>query len=228
VPAPPGHPHHQAPPDTSAQEAGVDDGGGDRGGGDTTEDDFLALVAHFDDEPRERDWPEAEDIAIPPEQPDSTVTPPAGRAGPAPTSTGPGPAPAGGGRFVGDTAAGNPFDGPVPDAPGAFASDDGIDGIDGIGGIGGLDARDDADEGHYTPPPPPPVPRMRPVTRWALGSIALGVAILFAPAMFGFERDGSNDVVGVFLILGGVGTLVARLGERRPTGADGPDDGAVV
>jgi hypothetical protein len=225
VPAPPGHPHHQAPPDTSAQEAGVDgtgrrrdgqgdgggdrrggdrdgDGGGDRGG-DTTEDDFIALVAHFDDEPRERDWPEAEDIATP-GQPDSTVTPPAGRAGPAPTSTGPGPAPAGGGRFVGDTAAGNPFDGPVPDGPGAF------------------------DEDHYTPPPPPPVPRMRPVTRWALGSIALGVAILFAPAMFGFERDGSNDVVGVFLILGGVGTLVARMGERRPTGADGPDDGAVV
>jgi hypothetical protein len=69
---------------------------------------------------------------------------------------------------------------------------------------------------------------MRPVTRWALGSIVLGMAVLFVPAMFGFERGRSSDVVGVFLILGGVGTLVARMGDRPSTDADGPDDGAIV
>jgi hypothetical protein len=69
---------------------------------------------------------------------------------------------------------------------------------------------------------------MQPVTRWALGCIVLGVAVLFVPAMFGFGREGPTDIVGVFLVLGGVGTLVARMGERRPTDTDGPDDGAVV
>jgi hypothetical protein len=54
------------------------------------------------------------------------------------------------------------------------------------------------------------------------------VAILLVPAMLGLGRDGPQDVVGVLLILGGVGTLVARMGERPPTGADGPDDGAIV
>ncbi|ABW11265.1 conserved hypothetical protein [Parafrankia sp. EAN1pec] len=84
------------------------------------------------------------------------------------------------------------------------------------------------DDDHYVPPPPPPVPKLRPVTRWALGSIALGVAILVVPTLIGLNHSRSQDVAGVLLILGGVGTLVARMGDRPPTDFDGPDDGAVV
>ncbi|MEX5631971.1 hypothetical protein [Parafrankia sp. FMc2] len=90
------------------------------------------------------------------------------------------------------------------------------------------DASEDDEDDHYVPPPAPPVPRMRPVTRWALGSIALGVAILVVPSLIGLSQARSRDVAGVLLLLGGVGTLVVRMGDRLPTDFDGPDDGAVV
>ncbi|WP_054566715.1 hypothetical protein [Frankia sp. R43] len=96
------------------------------------------------------------------------------------------------------------------------------------GGADPFSAGEDSDEDHYIPPPAPPIPRMRPGTRWALGSIALGVAILVVPSLIGMVQARSRDVAGVLLILGGVGTLVARLGDRPPTDFDGPDDGAVV
>ncbi|CUU60423.1 hypothetical protein Ga0074812_13958 [Parafrankia irregularis] len=96
------------------------------------------------------------------------------------------------------------------------------------GGADPFSAGEDPDEDHYIPPPAPPIPRMRPGTRWALGSIALGVAILVVPSLIGMVQARSRDVAGVLLILGGVGTLVARLGDRPPTDFDGPDDGAVV
>ncbi|MCK9928727.1 hypothetical protein MXD62_16350 [Frankia sp. Mgl5] len=112
---------------------------------------------------------------------------------------------------------------------------DGIAGLDAAVraafGTAGRDAPEypGADDGdHYVPPPPPPVPKLRPVTRWALGSIALGVAILVVPTLIGLNQSRSQDVAGVLLILGGVGTLVARMGDRPPTDFDGPDDGAVV
>ncbi len=81
---------------------------------------------------------------------------------------------------------------------------------------------------HYEPPPPPPLPRMRPVTRWALGSIALGVGILLAPVVAGIEHGTSHDIAGVMLVLGGVVTLVAQMGDRPPTDSDDGDDGAVL
>ncbi|WP_051105595.1 hypothetical protein [Parafrankia discariae] len=111
---------------------------------------------------------------------------------------------------------------------------DGIAGLDAAVraafGTAGRDTPDypGADDDHYVPPPPPPVPKLRPVTRWALGSIALGVAILVVPTLIGLNQSRSQDVAGVLLILGGVGTLVARMGDRPPTDFDGPDDGAVV
>ncbi|MCK9903955.1 hypothetical protein MXD63_28385 [Frankia sp. Cpl3] len=89
-------------------------------------------------------------------------------------------------------------------------------------------ASEDDEDDHYVPPPAPPVPKMRPVTRWALGSIALGVAILVVPSLIGLSQARSRDVAGVLLLLGGVGTLVVRMGDRLPTDFDGPDDGAVV
>ena len=69
---------------------------------------------------------------------------------------------------------------------------------------------------------------MKPVTRLALSSIALGLAILFVPTFVGYRASSTQDVTGVLLILGGVGTLVAKMGERPPTDSDGPDDGAVI
>jgi hypothetical protein len=81
---------------------------------------------------------------------------------------------------------------------------------------------------HYEPPPSPPVPRIHPITRWALCSLALGIGILLAPAVAGLKQNTGRDVAGVMLVLGGAATLVARLGDRPPTDSDGDDDGAVV
>ncbi|OAA28278.1 hypothetical protein UG55_1006253 [Frankia sp. EI5c] len=123
-------------------------------------------------------------------------------------------------------SAGSP---PAGTAPGRRSAGPGSP--DGAGwtvfGADGATPAGDQDD-HYIPPPAPPIPKLRPVTRWALGSIALGVAILVVPSLIGMAQARSRDVAGVLLILGGVGTLVARMGDRLPTDFDGPDDGAVV
>jgi hypothetical protein len=166
----------------------------------TVQTAFEDLMSRFDEEPAERRWPAAEDLAEPHRAPMIIIRPalrPPEHA---------------------DRA-------DEDDAPGYAAA---LDPPGGTDQAGDLADDGDGDEGHYEPPPPPPVPRMRPVTRWALGSIALGVAILVVPALIGLDRARSHDVAGVFLILGGVGTLLARMGERPPTDSDGPDDGAAV
>ncbi|WP_322759391.1 hypothetical protein [Frankia sp. Cr2] len=81
---------------------------------------------------------------------------------------------------------------------------------------------------HYEPPPPPPLPRMRPVIRLALCSIVLGVGVLVAPVVAGIEQGTGYDIAGVMLVLGGVVTLVAQMGDRPPTDSDHGDDGAVL
>ncbi|WP_238439271.1 DUF308 domain-containing protein [Frankia nepalensis] len=91
----------------------------------------------------------------------------------------------------------------------------------------GHDAADAADD-HYVPPPPPKAPRIRPVTRLAVGAIVLGVVILLIPELFSLAVGGSQEIAGVLLILGGVGVLVARMGDRPSTDEEGPDDGAVL
>ncbi|MCM3885750.1 hypothetical protein [Frankia sp. R82] len=188
---------------------------------------FLELVARFDDEPTARTWPAQEDIAdlrhptiiilrppfapdVPdePDEPDSQTAPGTGRA-PLPPGLRPH-------HLRGD------------DADEIVVIDLGADGIDGIDGTGGIGADQSDDDEHYVPPPPPPLPRVRPVTRWALGSIALGMVFLVVPSLIGFNQSRSQDVAGVLFILGGVGTLVARMGERPPTDLDGPGNGAVL
>jgi hypothetical protein len=84
------------------------------------------------------------------------------------------------------------------------------------------------DEDHFQPPVPPPAPRLAPATKWALSSIALGVVFLLAPSIAGVSRGTTRDVLGVLLVLGGVGTLVARMADRPPTESDDGDDGAVI
>ncbi len=178
---------------------------------------FLDLIAHFDDEPDTRRWPAAEDLGdtrrptviilrppfepgVPP-APDDRTDPGLDEAPPPPGLNPPG---IGGGRGA------DPADFVVIDLGGS------------------TDAPADPEDDHYVPPPAPPLPRIRPVTRWALGSIALGVVFLVVPTLIGFNQSRAQDVTGVLLILGGVGTLVARMGDRPPTDVDGPDDGAVI
>lgn len=87
---------------------------------------------------------------------------------------------------------------------------------------------DPQDEGHYEPPPPPPLPRVHPVTRWALAAMGFGLVLLVAPTLLGLEHRTAVDVVGVACVVGAVATLVARMRDRPPTDERGPDDGAVV
>lgn len=87
---------------------------------------------------------------------------------------------------------------------------------------------DPQDEGHYEPPPPPPLPRVHPVTRWALAAMGFGLVLLVAPALLGLEHRTPVDVVGVACVVGAVATLVARMRDHPPTDERGPDDGAVV
>jgi len=171
---------------------------------------FLDLVARFDEEPDARRWPAAEDLSDP-HRPTVIILRPATDPG-GPTApddrTDPG---------LGATGPRNRRD---PAAPGPGGVDDDMEIIE----FGELPEPDD----HYEPPSPPPLPRIRPTTRWALGSIALGVVFLVVPGLIGFNQSRGQDVTGVLLILGGVGTLVARMGDRPPTDSDGPDDGAVI
>lgn len=86
----------------------------------------------------------------------------------------------------------------------------------------------DDDEGHYEPPPLPPLPRVHPVTRWALAAMGLGLVLLVAPTVLGLEHRTAVDAVGVVCVLGAVATLVARMRDHPSTDEGGPDDGAVV
>jgi len=184
---------------------------------------FFDLVAHFDDEPDARHWPAAEEVGDT-RRPTVIILRPPFDQSPSPVQddqTDPGLDEA---RFV-------PGIGPHSFRRDDDSTDDVV--VIDLGGAaetdgGGPRALDDPDDEHYIPPEPPPLPRIRPVTRWAIGSIALGMVFLVVPSLIGLNQSRSQDVTGVMLILGGVGTLVARLGERPPTDSDGPDDGAVI
>ncbi|MCL9798428.1 hypothetical protein MXD58_029765, partial [Frankia sp. AgKG'84/4] len=179
---------------------------------------FLELVARFDDEPESRRWPAAEDLDDPRRPTVIILRPP---IDPPPASEPGAPAE----DTLGDAESDERALPPV--GPRGLRRDD-LDGvvIIDLGAAAGQD--DPAGDDHYVPPPPPPLPRMRPVTRWALGSLALGVVFLVVPSLIGLNQSRSQDVTGVLLILGGVGTLVARMGDRPPTNSEGPDDGAVI
>jgi hypothetical protein len=131
---------------------------------------FADLVAHFHEDPDERAWPEAEDVARPrPADPDHAGDP----------------------RTLGYV--------------------------------------DDPDADHYVPPPPPRAGWVRPVTGLALLAIALGVVVLALPEIVSAVTSSvTQEVVGVVLVLGGVGLLVARMGDRRPDDDDPDDNGAVL
>lgn len=89
------------------------------------------------------------------------------------------------------------------------------------------DGFDPADEDHYVPPAPPPIPQPHPVTRWAILALVLGFGVLVVPALLGDPVGPGLALLAVAAVLGGFGTLVARMRDAPPTDS-GPDDGAVV
>jgi hypothetical protein len=105
----------------------------------------------------------------------------------------------------------------------------GRDGVVFTGDPRTLGYADDADDGHYVPPPPPRAGRIRPATAVAVLAIVLGIAVLALPELVAqVTNTATQEVTGVLLILGGVGSLVARMADRAPDDDDPDDDGAVI
>jgi hypothetical protein len=202
--------------------AGHADGAEDRADApDETESAFLEIVARFAERPDEATWPAAEDVRLPPHPPVVVVRPARSPRPPGdpdePTETDL--------RVIGDPddeSSGNRAGEPPHAGDGTQVPSAQVPGAQ----VPGRD--DDPFDGHYEPPPPPKAPRMHPVTRAALASVALGVALLVAPALTAAIEPGLTlETIAVLFVLGGVGTLVARMRER-PDEGDSPDDGAVV
>ncbi|MEU3142102.1 hypothetical protein ABZ645_22270 [Nocardiopsis alba] len=83
-------------------------------------------------------------------------------------------------------------------------------------------------EGHYEPPPPPPLLQgdRAGIAAW-FG--LLGVpAVLFGAAFFGLSLPNWMMLLGVLVFLGSFVMLILRMNDSRPSGDNGPDDGAVV
>ena len=83
---------------------------------------------------------------------------------------------------------------------------------------------DDGEE-HYVPPAPPPLPRLAPVTVWALVVIVLSVLMLALGGMLGLPGS-LGLLLGIGGLLVGAGMLVMRL--RAHPDIDEGDDGAIL
>ncbi|MDA8368484.1 MAG: hypothetical protein M0026_01265 [Nocardiopsaceae bacterium] len=119
-------------------------------------------------------------------------------------------------------AAGDP-DGPTggPVGPG------GDDGIRPGGRVvrPAADGGDDAD--HYIPPPPPPLPRGDLTSRLSWAGLFGGPVVLLGSMFLGVSPPGWLAFCAVAAFIAGFVVLVVRMGDR-PSGDNGPDDGAVV
>lgn len=82
----------------------------------------------------------------------------------------------------------------------------------------------DPDDDHYVAPPAPPLPRLAPITRWALIGIMAGILALVLPLMIGLNAPAWTCAAAVAAIVGGGAVMVARMGNEPHDG----DDGAVV
>ncbi|MFC3998724.1 hypothetical protein ACFOVU_22555 [Nocardiopsis sediminis] len=85
--------------------------------------------------------------------------------------------------------------------------------------------RDDAD--HYIPPPPPPLPRGDLTSRLSWAALFGGPMVLLGSMLFSVPLPGWLAFVAVAAFIAGFVVLVIRMGDR-PSGDNGPDDGAVV
>lgn len=84
---------------------------------------------------------------------------------------------------------------------------------------------DDVDD-HFVPEPPPPLPESDRITRLAWAALIGGPALIIVAAVLGIGLEGWVVVLALAAFLGGFGTLVARMRDRRDD--DGWDDGAVI
>jgi hypothetical protein len=82
----------------------------------------------------------------------------------------------------------------------------------------------DPDDDHYVPPPTLPLPRLAPITRWALTGITAGILALVLPLMIGLHAPAWTCAAAVAGIVGGGAVMIARMGNDPHDG----DDGAVV
>lgn len=87
---------------------------------------------------------------------------------------------------------------------------------------------EDDDEGHFVPPPPPPLPAAAVRTKLAVAAMVVGFCCMIGLQRFlGFPAGRGGFGFGVLLLVGGAGTLLARMRDDPPAD-DGSDDGAVV
>lgn len=86
---------------------------------------------------------------------------------------------------------------------------------------------DDEPDDHFVPEPPPPLPEADRVTRLAWAGLIGGPALIMLTAVLGIGLEGWVVVLALGGFLGGFGTLVARMRDRRDDD-DGWHDGAVI
>ncbi|MFC4561526.1 hypothetical protein ACFO4E_06635 [Nocardiopsis mangrovi] len=86
-------------------------------------------------------------------------------------------------------------------------------------------SRDETD--HYIPPPPPPLPRGDLTSRLSWAALFGGPMVLLGSMLFSVRLPGWLAFVAVAAFIAGFVVLVIRMGDR-PSGDNGPDDGAVV
>lgn len=79
-----------------------------------------------------------------------------------------------------------------------------------------------SDEEHYVPPEPPPLPRLRPMTIFALLLLVLGLLLLMVPGVIGLDLRVAAPISLIALACGG-GLLLLRAKQNPPPPGD---DGA--
>jgi hypothetical protein len=79
----------------------------------------------------------------------------------------------------------------------------------------------------FVPPVPPPLPTLDPVAKGAWAALLGGPGYLLVATMVGWAIPGWAAFLAVAAFVGGLATLVIRMGDKPPHDS-GPDDGAVL
>ncbi|CAM4245323.1 hypothetical protein GCM10009799_09440 [Nocardiopsis rhodophaea] len=121
-------------------------------------------------------------------------------------------------------------DGSEGDDPSGLGDGPVAEGADSDGGGAGrrFGRGDDSDPSdHYVPPPPPPFPRGDLTSRLSWGGLFGGPLLLLGSMLLGIRLPGWLAFCAVAAFIAGFVVLVVRMSDR-PSGGNGPDDGAVV
>ena len=200
------------------------------------------LVAHYST-PAAADgatpWPVREELSSARQAPSMDTTDGRGASGaPGPVSTGdPGPHADQTGRRADQAGPGADQAGPGADQEDPGASQPGWDPVPGV-----IPAQPQTrivrpavpaplplagDDEHYVPPAPPPLPRLDPVSKGAWAALFGGPGYLLLAVLLGWVVPSWAAFCAVGAFVGGLATLVVRMGDRPPDDS-GSDDGAVV